>query len=72
MVWFSHHSRHIPNHQISPFLFRPALRATFPPGEGSGFAAEMAFVYLRSATSMGVSLGLLKVRWKRMHLTRKA
>ena len=29
-------------------------------------------VYLRSATSMGVSLGLLKVRWKRIHLTRKA
>ena len=28
--------------------------------------------YRRSATSMGVSLGLLKVRWKRMHLTRKA
>ena len=39
--WYVFHivSRHILNHQISPFLFRPALRATFPPGEGIGAPA---------------------------------
>ena len=43
MFRFLQYYRRFLNFQISPFLFRPALRATFPPGEGSGCAAETLF-----------------------------